>query len=1240
MEKATATGRLDLRGPVMFGPAAGRRVVEDPVDLLNALVEQGLVGGTPEGWARLRSEIAESVTGHALSLAAADRLASELRDHSVFADEVEEHPFTSLVNAFRISGERGSLLVPFERMVVDGHPLHPAAKIRIGMTPDEVVRFSPEFGAAFDVALIAVSRVAATGASNFESAQSVLRRAFPRAIAAAELEMRAAGLDPARHVLVPVHPHQLRHAVPALHADALSDGTVVPLRTGLPARPLMSVRTLAVREPAASTGLHIKTALEVQLTNAVRGVSPAAVHNGPRMSALLTDIVAGDLDLALTTADGRPGFAVLRELGSVAYVPPEDRGPRSAREAANGTPARKRSLGAILREDSEDLLGEDELAMPIAALLAKSPLTGACLVHDLLSEISSVTGTPVADVAPRWLGAHVERCVPPALTLLVRYGIALEPHPQNTVLVLKDRWPHRVLVRDLGGARLFEPRLARRGFTAELRPGSALLAPDAASVRAKLYFPLFGNHLGELVAAIADATRCAQQRLWSVVRRCVQRTFLRLGRSACCHDEATDARTDAEELLTKPWRHKAMLTMRLNALVTDQRYVTGPNPLAASAPATVPAGLSEAEDEMLTGLRENQPDLVQPWLDELGEARLRTLNGAFSAILRERGLVLAARITESELLVGRPPAPSAVLTALGPGLPRTGTLACVTMPSGRTLSAVCRADTGFAANEVVSPIVVRDGDEVRRLQRPEELADLILDDTPSTGAAGWRGLRAELVDSARNLALARAAVQRRFLTHPEGAGTAPGGRAASDRTLDLDASCADGHTIHPCPRARHGFTPADSLAYCPESADTVGLVFVAVRKDSVVSTPDRSGASVGAVLADHYPAIAAHAVGALTARGHAPSDYELIPVHPWQARVMLPDEYREELAAGTIVALPEARLACRPTVSVRTLVTAAPGRHGRRLSVKVSLDVQLTSTRRTISPATTANGPRLSRLLRRLLAADPITCGKVDCVPDLAGIAFSPEAGTSSRARERGLSALLRADPADHARPGEVVLSACALFGLSAHPGGTVLAELIEERARRLAVPTRDAAFAFFGAYADLMLSAGLPLLWHYGIGLEAHMQNTMLVMRGETPVRVLLRDFGGIRVHTGRLRDAGLEFTAHPGSINFTEDIDEVRAKVAHALLQANIAQVVKSLSSSYGLPGERLWATVRATMVGLPDRLPENLRSRAASDLEFLLAPHLPQKALGLMRLHPTGEDIYLPQPNPLHGAGNRVP
>ncbi|MGJ7908663.1 IucA/IucC family protein [Actinopolyspora sp. H202] len=588
--RVTATGRLAPTGPITISEGAAEpRTVHDPAELLDTLLRLELLAGDPDAWQRLRSDVAESVAGLARALRAERARARELRDSTSVVD-IRLRPFTALVDALRTRhGSDDSLLSAFEQWVIDGHPMQPVAKVRIGLGAADERRYAPEFGGGFDMRLVAVARHAVSGADHtgeLDGAGAMWRElhtAFPRATEAAESELLGRGLSPMSYTLIPVHPHQLRFAIPHLHGSSLATGTAVALHTTLPARPLMSLRTLEVREPGRPPGLQVKTAVEIRLTGAVRGVSPGAVHNGPELSALFDRIVTRDPELSPVDEQGRPRFAVCRELAAAGHRPTDSTGDMERDRA------RARSLAAVLREHPGASMASGEVALPVAALLARSPLTGNNVLADVLTELNPGLrdgrvggGESALDTARRWLRLHLGLGMFPLLALLVRYGIALEPHPQNTVLVLRDGLPHRLFVRDIGGVRVLSERLRRHGHEFDPHRGSALTGTDAAALRDKLYFPLFGNQLGELVAAAAAATGCSEQPLWRVVRQSAAGVFDRLRTTAADGDEAAACESDAEALLNRPWRLKTMLGMRLAGLVTEQRYVSAPNPLAAT----------------------------------------------------------------------------------------------------------------------------------------------------------------------------------------------------------------------------------------------------------------------------------------------------------------------------------------------------------------------------------------------------------------------------------------------------------------------------------------------------------------------------------------------------------------------------------------------------------------------------------------------------------------------------------
>src|SRR5207244_12808606 len=139
-----------------------------------------------------------------------------------------------------------------------------------------------------------------------------------------------AGLPPRR----PVHPWQAEHVLDRYPRLVRTGETVA-------ARPLMSLRTLALRD---RPGWHVKTAVDVQMTSAVRTVSAAAVRNGPVVSGLVAELGA------------RAGIGVLREVAAGTVL-------------VDGWPCR--SLAIVYRRAPVPRPGT--ALLPLAVLSAPSP---------------------------------------------------------------------------------------------------------------------------------------------------------------------------------------------------------------------------------------------------------------------------------------------------------------------------------------------------------------------------------------------------------------------------------------------------------------------------------------------------------------------------------------------------------------------------------------------------------------------------------------------------------------------------------------------------------------------------------------------------------------------------------------------------------------------------------------------------------------------------------------------------
>jgi siderophore synthetase component len=362
-----------------------------------------------------------------------------------------------------------------EQLVTDGHPLHPCCRTRAGLSVADVLAYAPEHRA-----VIRLRRLRVPPGRWYGDTPPVLY----------------------------AHPWQaarLRDTYPWL-TDAGETG---------PVRPLMSLRTVA----PVHGGDHYKTAVDVQLTSAVRTVSPAAVHNGPRLSALLATLTA---DLPLD---------VLAETAAGAVI-------------VDGEP--QRHLAHLRRRAPR--IGPDETVLPL----------GAFAVPVLLREAAG------ADPY-RWFEDLASILWTPLLTVLDR-GVALEAHGQNTLVVLRGGRPVRILYRDLGGVRVSARRLRAAGVEPPDLRGD-LPSDDPRVLRTKLAAAALGTVATELITLLARHHDADPARLWAIVA-----TAVRAAGTA-----------DTRALLREPLPLKATTAMRLAADPLADIWTTIDNPMRATA---------------------------------------------------------------------------------------------------------------------------------------------------------------------------------------------------------------------------------------------------------------------------------------------------------------------------------------------------------------------------------------------------------------------------------------------------------------------------------------------------------------------------------------------------------------------------------------------------------------------------------------------------------------------------------
>lgn len=654
------------------------------------------------------------------------------------------------------------------------------------------------------------------------------------------------------------------------------------------------------------------------------------------------------------------------------------------------------------------------------------------------------------------------------------------------------------------------------------------------------------------------------------------------------------------------------------------------------------------ERRMYEALAVNAPWYLTSFLEQLPRARAVVLHLLLAALWRED---IGALRTAGRRYDTSAPAPEGAdpfgieirLRAVRPAVWQVHELA-----AGVWLAFPVRAEHAFNNLKPGDPALRLSAGELSVIGSPDDLVELLAGYEP---APVWESFAVELADTVANLALAyaRSGAQRAALRRlavrlgaPDGVGLAQlvaGSQAPEDVMVFFERLNTEGHNLHPCGRGRLGMLPADLLRHDLEAEISTDLILVGVRRERVESAPDERGRDIGQLLWAEYPRLGSAVREHFRADQLDPAGYVFVPAHAWQLEHVIRPLLADEIAERTVVPVPAARLAGVPTSSLRTLLTErSPA--GRRLLVKTALDTLIGSTRRSISAHTTNNGPVYSRLLRQIIDREPALIDRIVLLDEIAGASYRPQAHDSDpERRSRALSALIRSDLTAHLRTGELPVPGCALPARSPVTESSLLVELVTRYAARRGEPDLGAAgLSFVEEYAALLLPVTVILMTKYGVAVEAHLQNCIFTLVEGVPTRLVLRDWGGMRIYPARLRRHGLRLDPRPGTVTVTDDVRVMRAKTLYTVLSNHLGEIVAHLVTRCGVAPQSAWQRITVLVEGLLTGLAADpgLRADVAADRAVLLGPTLPVKAFARMRLRPAGGDQYARVHNPLHDGG----
>ncbi|MFE9123117.1 IucA/IucC family protein [Streptomyces sp. NPDC007172] len=454
--------------------------------------------------------------------------------------------------------------------------------------------------------------------------------------------------------------------------------------------------------------------------------------------------------------------------------------------------------------------------------------------------------------------------------------------------------------------------------------------------------------------------------------------------------------------------------------------------------------------------------------------------------------------------------------------------------------------------------------------------------------------------------------------------TRPGPRECADLFLTAEQSLLLGHPLHPTPKSREGLSDTEVRRYSPELYGSFALHWLAV--DPAVLACDSAWTEGGRTIGAAQLALR-FADGLQLPPGTVP-----LPLHPWQARdVTQRPAVAALLNAGLLYDLGPHGEHWHPTSSVRTV-----HRPGADAMLKLSLGVRITNSRRENLRKELHRGVEVHRLLRAGLgeewqAAHPC----FDIVRDPAWLAVDTPDGEPLP----GLDVVVRHNPF---ASGDDAVCIAALTAPRPMPGRAAthsrLADVVGRLAARTGRPTTAVSAEWFLRYLDQVVR---PLLWldgTAGIALEAHQQNTLVLLDPDGwPVGGRYRDNQGYYFRESHR--AALERRL-PG-IGATSDTfvpDTVTdERFAYYLGINNVLGLIGAFGAQHLADERVLLAALRQFLTkttGLGSPLPAQLLDSAT----------LRCKANLLTRLHGLDElvgpvdtqSVYVTITNPLHTQG----
>ncbi|MBM6618938.1 IucA/IucC family protein [Bacillus suaedaesalsae] len=307
-----------------------------------------------------------------------------------------------------------------ESAVIEGHPYHPCFKARTNFSLQDHQMYGPEYGHSFQLQWIAVEKEKAQLlAANEESfwrdelGESVLQQL--------QRMLRDKGGSVKNYIFFPVHPWQWKKLLSDQNMiQLLKKKEIIPLgQVGDRYRATQSVRTLW--NETNNRKAFVKLPINMVNTSSQRTIPVHSIYSARAISTWLRTIIKSDEYLSVEAR-----LSILEEYGGVVL-----------KDSPEIQSYLLDQLNVIWRQSVSSCLEEGEKAIPFTAISLMEE-DSRPFINDWINDYG----------VEAWIMQLINVAIVPTWHLLACHGIAVEAHAQNMILVHREGWPVRIILRD------------------------------------------------------------------------------------------------------------------------------------------------------------------------------------------------------------------------------------------------------------------------------------------------------------------------------------------------------------------------------------------------------------------------------------------------------------------------------------------------------------------------------------------------------------------------------------------------------------------------------------------------------------------------------------------------------------------------------------------------------------------------------------------------------------------------